>query len=528
MRYSISLSPCPLRTRWLIFAMVMFSGLLHHAIAQVPVFERHYPSPPAWYCHEDNGGNYGYDGVFYPDHSTLLLTHLVVGGDTCAAAANGADAIQLIRLNRFGDTLWIRFHMHPLTGIESPAILWGYSICPAHDGGFVIAGEYEPGTLSLVTAFMMKIDTAGEMIWWQEYKQDFLTRTNKVQESADHGFLASGYTAGPFGADQVPFLLKTDSAGNVVWQHGYTGGYQGEFVGVAESPEGSITAFSRMIPEGSTQLYEKFCMVNIDPSTGQEMTRHYIGDPVKSQVFADGVPLGDGKLLLIGGESVPEVDQLCLVKCDPAGNTDWYRTFGDTLHEYHPESVMLTPDSGFVVAGWVKLCHTDPNHPGWLTCDTTKCFFSKHDKEGNQTWLNQWGRTGDWSDALFSLRSDSDHSSLAVGYSDYDVYVIRYDSGAFTAPVGIGNPGGHAGRAAARLYPNPCSGAFIAELSSDCGASDPVLLLCNDLGRELLRAPLQPGINRIDRENLPDGLYFWRIVSGNRLLGSGKLMMTGN
>jgi len=66
--------------------------------------------------------------------------------------------------------------------------------------------------------YLMKTDTLGNIIWWKTYGGSQYETCTNMDTTSDGGFILGGWTTSFGGADQDPYIVKTDSNGNFQWQ----------------------------------------------------------------------------------------------------------------------------------------------------------------------------------------------------------------------------------------------------------------------------------------------------------------------
>ena len=85
-----------------------------------------------------------------------------------------------------------------------------------HDHGFVIVGG-RLASYSQEDILIMKTDSLGNQIWKKTFASGGYSSGKQVEETPDHGFLICGFRGSYTTGQGDPFLIKTDSAGNLVW-----------------------------------------------------------------------------------------------------------------------------------------------------------------------------------------------------------------------------------------------------------------------------------------------------------------------
>lgn len=97
------------------------------------------------------------------------------------------------------------------------------SIRELADGGFIITGYTEPAGLNAADVWLIRTDGNGNVIWENTYGGASDDRGYSVRETADAGFIISGYTVSSGAGDKDVYLIKTDNSGNVAWEKTFGG-----------------------------------------------------------------------------------------------------------------------------------------------------------------------------------------------------------------------------------------------------------------------------------------------------------------
>jgi len=121
-----------------------------------------------------------------------------------------ADSIWLLRTDSLGDTLWTRNY-----GSRVPRT---YSMCVTPDGGFAV-GATAVGSGGHDVGCLLRTNAEGESLWTRRYELDtfFASEVRAVSVTHDHGFILAGTATYMTGLSTPLWLLRTDSAGNMLW-----------------------------------------------------------------------------------------------------------------------------------------------------------------------------------------------------------------------------------------------------------------------------------------------------------------------
>lgn len=115
----------------------------------------------------------------------------------------------LSRLDANGNLLWTK------TFEGAGANEWSVAT-QCTDGGFAIAGS--TGSYSTEGFRLCRTDSLGNLLWTTNYFQlPSMCYAQKVQETADRGFIISGNLLDYNTLENYPLMVRTDSLGNTLW-----------------------------------------------------------------------------------------------------------------------------------------------------------------------------------------------------------------------------------------------------------------------------------------------------------------------
>ncbi len=98
-----------------------------------------------------------------------------------------------------------------------------FSVDDTKDGGYVVAGTTESFGAGDDDFWVLKLNSAGDIVWEKAYGGKGSDYAKSVHETSDGGFIVSGTTSS-FGEGWQDFwVLKLDSDGTVAWQKTYGG-----------------------------------------------------------------------------------------------------------------------------------------------------------------------------------------------------------------------------------------------------------------------------------------------------------------
>jgi hypothetical protein len=348
---------------------------------------------------------------------------------------------------------------------------WGYSVQQTIDGGFIIAGYANSfGEEDIdVYLILIKTDSNGNSLWQKIFGGRNWDWGNSVQQTSDGGFIIAGYTES-FGAGELDvYLIKTDSAGNLLWQKTFGGSNFDVGYSVQQTSDGGfiIAGETDSFGAGNGDVY----LIKTDPNGNSLWQKTFGGSSSLDEAFSVQ-QISDGSFIIAGYTSSfgAGSGDVYLIKTDPNGNLLWQRTFGGSSGD-GGYSVQETTDSGYIIAGEtssfgagngdVYLIKTDPNgnllwqktfggssydwgysvqqttDGGFIITGQTSSFddpdgdvyLIKTDSAGNSQWQKTLG--GIICDGGLSVQQTSDGGYIIAGYTqsfgawDSDVYLIK-------------------------------------------------------------------------------------------------------
>lgn len=310
------------------------------------------------------------------------------------------------------DTLWTRTY----GGSESDFL---HSLRKSADGGYVLAGFTESFGAGLKDMYLVKTDSQGNMEWDQTFGGAGTEECNYVHLTPIGGYILAGYTTSSGPGTAAAILVKTNMEGILEWVQTYGGDGSDHFSCVQVTPD------SGYILSGGTDSFgagfTDFYLVKTDPSGNQEWFRTFGGESndwsYVVQVTADGG-------YIMGGftqYSNPLNRNMYLVKTDASGNMEWERTFGRDGHE-SCYSIQQTPDGGYIVGGRTES----------MGAGMSDMYILKLDNQGFLEWEHTYG--GRNNERCMDVQQTPDGGYLLGGRTETfgaggnDMFLVKIDS----------------------------------------------------------------------------------------------------
>jgi hypothetical protein len=287
------------------------------------------------------------------------------------------------------------------------------------DGGYALAGYTNSSGAGYNDAWLVKTDSAGNMMWNQTYGGISDDYAFALVQTNDGGYALAGRTAS-LGAGHYDFwLVKTDAAGNAQWSRTYGGTVWDDAHALVQTTDGGYAL------AGTTQSfgagYTDFWLVKTDELGNMQWNQTYGG--TETDVAEALVQTGDGGYALAGNTmsfGAGYADSW-LVKTDSSGNMQWNRTYGGAGIDV-AEALVQTGDGGYALAGGTIFS---------FGSNSVDAYLVKTDASGNLVWNKIYGGTD--SEYAYALLQTGDGGYALAGYSDdyagnYSAYLVKTDA----------------------------------------------------------------------------------------------------
>jgi hypothetical protein len=323
--------------------------------------------------------------------------YVVVGG-TESYGAGSAD-VWLIRTDSDGKKVWEATFGD--TGDDR-----GYFLSQTADGGYIIVGLTDSYGAGGTDVWLIMTDSAGNMIWDKTIGGTDHDYGSAIQKTSDGGYILVGATCSCGTGSWDVWLIKTDSAGNKIWDKtfGGTGGDYGE--SVQQSSDGGYIIAGYTGPVIAADIL----LIKIDGKGNKIWDKTFGGTDWDKG--SSVLQTNDGGYIIVGGtESYGTgISDIWLIKTDGAGNKIWDKTFGGDDGDVG-ECVQSTSDGGYIITG-----RTGPDVAADIWVIRTDC-------SGNKLWDRVFGSNNS-DDARF-VQQTSDGGFLIVGEMDGGLYLIK-------------------------------------------------------------------------------------------------------
>ena len=336
----------------------------------------------------------GYDlDIGFSVQQTADEGYIVTGTTKSFPEAQGG--IYLIRTNVFGDTMWTRTY-GGMNDWEDAS-----SVQQTSDGGFIFTGGAASFGNGGEDVYVVKVAGNGSLEWSETIGGNSDDRGNRIEQTVDSNYIIIGQTASFGGGGSDIYLIKLDSAGNIIWTRTYGGSDDdyGKFV--------KQTSDSGYIILAETNSYDGNQLLLIKTDHDGIISWSKVLEGKRGNCIEQ---THDGGYVLTGGVVNPDLTtDIFLYKISTAGNLLWAKTYNG----YEGEYVQETPDGGLILLG-------------------DSADLIKTDGTGNVEWAKKYGGPGS-QNLSRNVCQTKDKGFIITGLkhmntTDYDLFLFKTDS----------------------------------------------------------------------------------------------------
>ncbi len=262
--------------------------------------------------------------------------YIVVGFDDAQYCGQ-----HLVRYDKDGNKLWD-------TTRSTWGDILGYSVEQTSDGGYVIAGVVRD-YMDDWNFWLQKTDPSGNELWNTTLRAPINDGACSAHQTQDGGYVVAGYTAS-FGAGSADiWLVKTDSSGDTSWARTYGGAAHDEALSMQVTSDGGyiVVGWTLSYGAGAGDVW----LIKTD-AAGNKVWDKTFGGTSREKGYSVQQTQDGGYIVVGTTESFGAGDRdVWLVKTDASGDSTWTRTFGGAgLDDGY--SVQQTLDGGYIITGF--------------------------------------------------------------------------------------------------------------------------------------------------------------------------------
>ncbi len=395
-------------------------------------------------------------------------------------------ALTVLKINEFGDTLWWRY--------KDSAV--GKAIVTTDDGGCIVTGlRNKP--------FTMKLDSAGNTVWFKEYSGSVVFSGYDIIRTNDNAYIICGTVR-----YDSAYIAKLDDNGNLIWQKSYGAGFKKLFRRIIEIDDGDFLAFGFLRINSTDTTRALIAKLS---NSGKLITeRTFVMNGITSIIDAKKT----GTRFVICGDTYIGTNFRVFYKIINQDLSDSYsRVFISDVDE--SDARIAVVNSNRFVFSAARLTTAFPGGFRFYT----KTFIT--DSLGNTLAERYFNAFGDlYINSILTLPSGdimfAGYGELALFPVEADIYLIRTDSVLNSPPlIGIHNEGSIIPQSfSLNVLPNPFNPQ--ATIRFDLPKDAMVYVSIYDLlGREVysISGYQTAGTHelRFDGSNFASGMYFYSV-----------------
>jgi hypothetical protein len=318
----------------------------------------------------------------------------IICGSTRSPGPGDTDAY-VIKTGPAGDVTWSEHY----GGSYTEEV---YDIQQTADGGYIAVGYTSTNTAGYFDVYFLRLDAAGDTLWTKTYGGIDYDYGYSVAETLDGGFIIAGRTSSFGKGWRSAYFIRTDAGGDTLWTRAHGGWGKDEAYSVAALPGGGYAAagYTESYGAGESDVW----LIRMDAAGDTLWTRTYGGGLDERAEDLRQTP--DRGFIMAGRTNsfAPPYHDMYVVRVDAGGDTLWTRTYGGAAAE-HAYSVSTTLDGGFITAGYTQSYGTIG----------TNVFLVRCDADGDTLWTKTIGGTG--SDCAYSAEQISGGGYMVSGFT---------------------------------------------------------------------------------------------------------------
>ena len=326
------------------------------------------------------------------------------GGYICAGIRTQSNnrSVYVMRTNATGNSLWDRSY-------GGASVEEASAILPAADGGFYVAGSTSSYGAGGKDFWLLKLSATGDSLWSHTYGGATTDQCQYAALTADGGLMLAGSTNSQGAGSYDLWLVKTDSAGTLLWSRSYGGSASDICVAARVTPDGGYALAANSSSFGNGAFWLLRANANGDSLWSRSFAFQYYPSCTSIALTSDG------GYVLAGCGAIPGTGEgLCfvMVKASADGDSLWSRQFTRPAFAEKCNSIQQTVDNGLVLMGTATCTECQPN--GWIV---------KTNAQGDSLWSREFCMYICQSSPTMMriVRQTADHGFILGGYSSTDI-----------------------------------------------------------------------------------------------------------
>ncbi|HOP95119.1 MAG TPA: Ig-like domain-containing protein [Dictyoglomaceae bacterium] len=361
-----------------------------------------------------------YGGSNYDEVYSIQKTNdggYIAAGTTNSFRAGSTD-VYVLKLDENGNVLWQK----TFGGINDD---WAYSVQQTTDGGYIVAGYTVSIENGYDDVYVLKLDSDGKLLWEKTYGGTYSDWAYSIQQTNDGGYIVAGWTY-PYGSGNIDaYILKLDSDGELEWYKSYGGSDNDWASSIQQTTDGGyiVAGWTGSSGAGCYDVY----VLKLDENGELEWQKTFGGS---SDDYAYSIQqVSDGGYIVAGYTASfgTGYDDVYVLKLNTNGDLLWQKTFGESGYD-RASSIQQTIEGGYIVAGYTDSFGAGYTDVYILKLDANgNLVWQKIYGGSDYDYVYSIQQTNDGGYIAAGLTA-----SFGAGY--YDAYVLKLDASGNTGP----------------------------------------------------------------------------------------------
>ncbi len=287
------------------------------------------------------------------------------------------------------------------------------ALVATNDGGYIVLGSTTSFGAAGEDSWILKLDSAGNVMWQKTYGGSGYYEPGSIVPTSDGGYVVAGSTRSFSSDGYAMWVLKLDEMGNIIWQKSYQGGANDDTASaILPTSDGGYLVVGKTF---TRSFGHDGWLLRLDRA-GNVLWHRTYGD-IPDEGFYSIVPASDGGYLVTASSPSPFTGMrgTWVLKLDEQGNMTWQRTYSSS--GYEGASIFASTDDG----GYVMLVAS-------IASDVSS-WLVKLDRVGSILWQKPYGSGGQH--YLTRATPTSDGGYVMVGLlpssGSYDAWALKLD-----------------------------------------------------------------------------------------------------
>lgn len=408
------------------------------------------------------------------------------------------NKLLLHRLDALGDEMWQK-------EIYSEGFIYylGFNtMLKLPDGNYLLGGDYKEISTQLTDAFLIKMDTLGNVLWEKTYgssdENDFFTNFALTPDSTHIQICGQTRRTDPSGNI---WLLKANLDGEVIWDKEIPapGWQNGNYIAMLPNGDFLLASHYGMVDNFQYRVYKV-------SELGQVIWQKKVGTNYDDDSFPKIIALPDGSGLFIGSVGTADwrVRYAYAVRLSSSGDIIWEKTYHTGFSSFAVAQPVVLEDSTIVLSGNIDF--DTLNSPLFVR-------FWKISAEGEMQWEHIYSENTEIDNYIYHQIGTFDGGLIGVGFSFgtstfQDIWVLKLDGDGClmeNCTVSAVEP---EKKMVMNIYPNPATEEIFVLLPDDFEAVTWSITDVFGQVRQVVETHTQGSPVRIGVSQLPTGLYW--------------------